>query len=112
MAGVPFHCIEGRVQCCATHGVIDDVEPFALGMRDDVFFDRHRAIVNRNGAKLFDNALLLRRDGGKNLRSECTRNLNCDMADPAGTCVDEYLLIRAHVCSVNKALPGRNGAEG
>src|SRR5262249_27267536 len=111
MAGVPLHRLKRGIQCCATNGVIDDIEPFASGVSGNIFFDRYRAIVDRSSAEVFDDALLVGRTSGESFCPEGARKLNRDMADAASSCMDEYFLIHVHLCTVDETLPGCNGAQ-
>lgn len=88
MTGVAFDGNEGSVNRCASYRVKDHVEALAFGMNGDILLCGKRAVVDGGCAELFDDVLLVDRNGGEDLRTESLCKLDSDVPDSAGACVD------------------------
>ena len=70
MTGVVFGCLERRVECCATEGVVDDVETFSVRVLGDILVYALLSVADRRCSVGLDDRELLFGDSRKDLGSE------------------------------------------
>jgi hypothetical protein len=91
----------------AANRIVDHVKAAAVSVFCDIFLDARLIIVDRNGAQLFDEGHASGRACREHLRAEGACELNGDMADAAGSAMDQHFLARLQVLLDQPGLPMR-----
>lgn len=109
VAGIALDGNEGIVDRRLSYRVLDHVEALTLGMNGDILLCGKGAVVDGGRAELFNDVLLVGRNGGEDFRTESLCELHSDVPDSAHACVDQHLLARVHLGTIDDAFPYRDG---
>src|SRR5260370_3126520 len=101
----PANGLERRIEVCAADGSEHDVEAAAAAVLGDIVFDRHVSIVDRDGAKPFDESLAGGRAGREYIGAEGAGDLDGDVTDAAGPAMDQDLLPRMRGSAIDQSFP-------
>src|SRR5215831_13426855 len=112
MAGIGLDGLEGRVNGCSAHSVVNDIEALTVRVERDVLRRRKRAIINADRAEPLNDVRLFGRHSSEDFGAQALRELNGDMSHAPGTRMDKYLLPLAHMGLINQSLPGSNRDKG
>lgn len=112
MAGVGLHCVERSIKRRAAHGVVDNVETFAVRVQADVAVGVLGPVIDGRCAQLADEIQAAGRAGGINVSAPGLGDLHGDLSDAARAAMDQYLLAGMDIGSIDQSFPGRDEHQG
>jgi hypothetical protein len=96
---------EGRVETCAAHGIVNDIEATAAGMAFHISLDALRA-VDRRRAEASDEAALGRAVHAVDIGPQRHGKLDNDVTNATAGSEHKHFLAGLHLRAVDQAFPG------